>query len=222
LGLSLVFRFSCIEIMVELSKQTELHTGPPIKDLIVDQIPFLPWVFTVNFVVWGAGVLPAAVYFVFKDPLGYARYSVTDGLLALTRGLCICVTWLGAVAVPTVVDDSAATNFLVRITRPITLLLEKSHPLQMNKDLFFSGHAATSFLLFLYAVRYPGLRWWMLVTHLLVVATVFLGHMHYTIDVVGAWAVTFSIYALREANVRSMFGLAGKPAGSQASVATIP
>jgi len=31
-----------------------------------------------------------------------------------------------------------------------------------------------------------------------VVATVFLSHLHYTIDVLGAYAVTFAIYAARE------------------------
>ncbi len=34
--------------------------------------------------------------------------------------------------------------------------------------------------------------------HVLVVASVFLAHLHYAIDVAGAYAVTFALFALRE------------------------
>jgi hypothetical protein len=37
-----------------------------------------------------------------------------------------------------------------------------------------------------------------LAASLAVTATVMLAHIHYSIDVVGAWAVTFAIFALRE------------------------
>ena len=68
----------------------------------------------------------------------------------------------------------------------------------LTKDLFFSGHTATTFLLLLYVWRFPRLRWVMLTGHLLVVASVFLAHLHYTIDVIGAYAITFSLFTLRE------------------------
>jgi hypothetical protein len=44
----------------------------------------------------------------------------------------------------------------------------------------------------------------MLALHLLVVASVFLAHLHYTIDVIGAYAITFTLFALREWNVRGL------------------
>jgi membrane-associated phospholipid phosphatase len=37
-----------------------------------------------------------------------------------------------------------------------------------------------------------------LAAHLLVVLSVLLAHIHYSIDVVGAWAVTLALFALRE------------------------
>ena len=36
----------------------------------------------------------------------------------------------------------------------------------------------------------------MAVLHVVVVASLFLAHLHYSIDVVGAWAITFAVYAL--------------------------
>jgi membrane-associated phospholipid phosphatase len=80
----------------------------------------------------------------------------------------------------------------------------------LTKDLFFSGHTATTLLLLLYAWRDPPLRWAMLVGHVAVVASVFFSHLHYTIDVVGAYAITFSLFVLREADVRAL--LAGRAA----------
>ncbi|MBM4380479.1 MAG: hypothetical protein FJ086_14485, partial [Deltaproteobacteria bacterium] len=50
------------------------------------------------------------------------------------------------------------------------------------------------------------LRWPMLAGHVVVVASVFLSHLHYTIDVVGAYALTFSLFVLREGDVRRMLG----------------
>jgi len=37
------------------------------------------------------------------------------------------------------------------------------------------------------------------VGHWVTVTVVLLSHLHYTIDVVGAWAVTYSLYVLAEA-----------------------
>ncbi len=68
----------------------------------------------------------------------------------------------------------------------------------LTKDLFFSGHTATTFLLVLYLWRFPRLRAPALAGHVLVVASVFLSHLHYAIDVAGAYAVAFAIFALRE------------------------
>ena len=68
----------------------------------------------------------------------------------------------------------------------------------LTKDLFFSGHTATTFLLLLYLWPHRRLRFIALGAHALVVASVLLSRLHYSIDVAGAWAVTFAVYALRE------------------------
>src|SRR5205807_671587 len=68
----------------------------------------------------------------------------------------------------------------------------------LTKDLFFSGHTATTFLLLLYVWPHRKLRWPMLAAHVLVVVSVFFSHLHYTIDVAGAYGITYGIFALRE------------------------
>jgi hypothetical protein len=55
----------------------------------------------------------------------------------------------------------------------------------------------------------------MLVGHVLVVASVFLAHLHYTIDVVGAYAITFSLFVLFEADLRALLRGGGSPAQAQ-------
>jgi membrane-associated phospholipid phosphatase len=81
---------------------------------------------------------------------------------------------------------------------PVQVFGRNAIGVYLTKDLFFSGHAATTFLLMLYLWRRPGLRALALAAHLLAVATVLLSRIHYAIDVVGAWGVTFAIYAARE------------------------
>src|SRR5437870_5593910 len=57
------------------------------------------------------------------------------------------------------------------------------------------------------AARYIYLLWiaaYVPVAHVLVVTTVVLAHLHYTIDVIGAYAVTFSIFVLREGDAKAL------------------
>ncbi len=84
------------------------------------------------------------------------------------------------------------------IVSPFGFFNRGANQLYLTKDLFFSGHVSTTFLLLLYVWPHRRMRRWMLLGHALVVGSVFLSHLHYTIDVVGAYAVTFSIFALRE------------------------
>ena len=54
----------------------------------------------------------------------------------------------------------------------------------------------------------------LLVLHLLVVASVLFAHLHYSIDIVGAYAITFALFALREAPVRAWLDGHVLPPGS--------
>jgi membrane-associated phospholipid phosphatase len=94
--------------------------------------------------------------------------------------------------------SSAFFQALVELCTPGGLLGKNAAHVYLTKDLFFSGHTGVTFLLLLYVWPYRRLRWLMLTGHVLVVLSVLLSHLHYTIDIVGAYAIAFSLYTLRE------------------------
>ncbi len=65
----------------------------------------------------------------------------------------------------------------------------------LTRDLFFSGHTATLFILFLTANRRVTRIAFMVLT-LVVAAAMLLQHVHYSIDVVAAFFFTYADYAL--------------------------
>ncbi|MHC4829180.1 MAG: phosphatase PAP2-related protein [Planctomycetota bacterium] len=205
---SFVFRYGCFAFMVWLALHAERRPAPHLPDAIIDRTPYLPWVQAHNYTLWVACYLPVALIFMVKDARRFVRYMLLSGLLAVTRGLCILATGLGPV--------TGADNNVVRLQDPETFqraflgivdvtraLVSDAPHIYLTKDLFFSGHTATTFLLLLYVWRYPWLRWPMLVGHILVVLSLFFGHIHYTIDVIGAYAITLSFFALAEGNMKA-------------------
>jgi membrane-associated phospholipid phosphatase len=75
----------------------------------------------------------------------------------------------------------------------------------LTKDLFFSGHTATMFILFL-IVRNLKLKALFLITTFLVGLAVLLQHVHYTVDVLAAPAFAFAAYKI-VMNVRNRLKL---------------
>ncbi len=195
------FRFACYGVMVWLALWSEGRPAPHLPDVIIDAVPYAPLVDRYNYWLWVAGYVPVAVALLWRDPLRFNRYMVTSGLLALVRGLCIAVTGLGPVDGPDVHagQSLASLNNLLSVVVPWNFFSpDGGARLWFTKDLFFSGHTATTFLLLLYVWRWKALRWPMLLAHVAVVASVFLAHLHYTIDVLGAYAVVLALFTLRE------------------------
>jgi membrane-associated phospholipid phosphatase len=65
----------------------------------------------------------------------------------------------------------------------------------LNKDLFFSGHTATLFLIFLYLPGQPARRVFLPVI-LTVAMLLLLQHVHYTIDVVAAFPFAYAAFRM--------------------------
>lgn len=63
-------------------------------------------------------------------------------------------------------------------------------------DLFFSGHTGAPFLMALVYWRQKTLRYFFLLASVFFGAVVLLGHIHYSIDVVAAFFITFTIFQL--------------------------
>jgi hypothetical protein len=191
-ALSLVFRYACYGVMVWLALWAEARPAPTLPDVLLDAVPYVEWIDRWNYLAWVVAYVPVAIALFVTDGPRFVRYMVTSGLVALARGVSIAVTGLGAVSG---VDRHAGLDFDARLSAFARLMTPAFfHPdggarVYLTKDLFFSGHTATTLLL-LYVWPNPKLRWPMLAAHVVIVASVFFAHLHYTIDVIGAYAVT--------------------------------
>lgn len=199
---SLAFRLGCYFVMVWLALWAEARPAPTLPDLLLEWVPYVPAVDKYNYLLWLCSYVPIALWLMVTDAERFIRYMVSSGLIALIRGVSIVVTGLGAV---TGKDLHAGMDFDTRLSAFLHLITPfgffdtgAGARVYLTKDLFFSGHTSTTLLLLLYVWKFPRLRWAMLVTHVAVVASVFLAHLHYTIDVIGAYAITLALFTARE------------------------
>jgi len=198
---AVAFRWACYAAMTALALWNESRPAPTVPDLVLERLPYLPWVDRANYLLWLGLYLPLAAALLLVEPRRWVRYMVTGGLVSLARGVTIALTGLGAPDPAHAGPGIGGRDFwsaFAELISPLGVFRRDAIAVYLTKDLFFSGHAATTFLLWLYLRDRPRLAWPALAAHLLVVASVMLAHLHYAIDVVGAWAVTFALYVLRE------------------------
>lgn len=201
LATAFTVRFTCFAAMLWMALWAEARPAPSLPDAVLEVVPYVAAVDRYNYAVWLLAYVPVALGLWAADVRRFGRYMVTSGLLSLVRGACIVATGLGPVRGPDVnagMDLAARKEAFLHLLNPLGLWGRGPAHVYLTKDLFFSGHTATTFLLLLYVWPHPRLRWPMLAGHVAVVVTVFLSHLHYTIDVAGAYAMAFTAYALAE------------------------
>jgi hypothetical protein len=188
--------------MTAVAVWAELRPAPgALPDLVLDRLPYVEKVANANYLLWLAVYLPLSVAFLVTEPQRWIRYMVTGGLVSLARGLTLAVTGLGPPdAEKAGVGLAGRDPFQawLELVSPWSVFAQGSAQAYLTQDLFFSGHTATTFLLVLYLWPRRRLRWVALGAHVLVVASVLLARLHYTVDVLGAWAFTFALFAARE------------------------
>ena len=198
---ALLFRALCYAAMTAAALWNELRPAPTLPDLVLARVPYVPAVANANYLLWLAVYLPLTVALVWLSARRFARYTVTAGIVSLARGVTLLATGLGAPdpahAGPGVSGHDPLRAF-VALVSPWQVFAKDAMAAYLTKDLFFSGHTATTFLMLLYLWPHRRLRWLALAGHAAVVASVFLAHLHYTIDVLGAYAVALAVFAVRE------------------------
>jgi hypothetical protein len=198
---ALLFRAGCYAAMTAAAVWNELRPAPTLPDAVLAHVPYVPFVARSNYVLWLAVYLPLSVGLLLSSSRRFVRYTVSAGLVSLIRGMTLLATGLGAPdpvrAGPGIGGRDPVGAFLALLS-PWQVFAKDAMAAYLTKDLFFSGHTATTFLLLLYLWPDRRLRWPAVAAHALVVLSVFLSHLHYTIDVLGAYAVAFAVYALRE------------------------
>jgi hypothetical protein len=195
------FRYACYAAMTALALWGERRPAPTVPDLAIAWVPYVPWVNQINYWLWLAVWLPLVALFLLQAPRRWMRYMVTGGLVSLARGACIALTGLGAPDPVHAGPGIGARDFWTayrELLSPFGVFGRDAMAAYLTKDLFFSGHVATTLLLWLYLRGRPRMAPVALVAHLLVTASVLFSHLHYGIDLVGAWAITFAIFVLRE------------------------
>jgi hypothetical protein len=208
LAAAMVFRYLCHSLMLIPVLLNELRPAPTVPDLLLQIVPRLDWLAHINYYLWIACYFPPAFYLLWRDRRLFARFILIDGAISLTRGLMIPMTGLGP---PFGADANALRPFDLwptwwKLVDPVRALFGDAAGIYLTKDMFFSGHVATTFLLYLFS-RKLGRREArvFLALHLFSLLVVLFSHLHYTIDVIGAYAVTFTLFTLGEPWLRRRF-----------------
>ena len=146
----LAFRYGCHSIMLLLALLAERRPAPTLPDAVLALVPYVPWVHRWNFLIWLGFYVPPAAALAVVDFRRFLRFLVAGGLLSLLRGLCILATGLGPVQGPDLnagMSLSAVFEAWFQLVNPLSSLVGQAAQVQLTKDLFFSGHTATTFQL---------------------------------------------------------------------------
>lgn len=205
----IAFRYACFVAMLGMALVAEARPAPSLPDAVLAHVPYVPAVARYNYFIWVVAYVPVALTLLTRDTSRFRRYMITAGILTLLRGVTILATGMGPVRGPDVnagIDAATRWKGLWEILLMRGVLTQNSPLIYLTKDLFFSGHTATTCLLLLYVWRWPALRWVTLAAHVGVVTSVYLAHLHYTIDILGAYAVALALFAWREGGLAHALG----------------
>ncbi|GAB3988490.1 hypothetical protein GCM10028807_11260 [Spirosoma daeguense] len=157
----------------------ERHSGPVLHDWLLARIPPVDVSLIIFLVIWAAALL--LLIRVRRSPAIFMMFVYSYVIVSLSRMLSINLLPL---------DPPVG---LIPMVDPITNAFYGK--VYITKDLFYSGHTSTIFLIFL-CLR----RWWdrffVFIGTLLVGALLLVQHVHYTIDVMGAFVFTYPLYRL--------------------------
>ncbi len=172
---SLIFFALCYYINELAIQFATERAGNAVPDIILSNTPALP---VDNLFIWGTIALAVvSVGLAFSHPKRIAFMFKTAGLFFLIRSGFTSLTHLGPFA-PHIADDFGAS-----VNRAF-----------FGGDLFFSGHTGLPFLAALAFWHEKLWRYIFLACSVFFATIVLLGHIHYSIDVMSAFFITYGIY----------------------------
>ena len=169
---SLPFFFQAIEQRNGISFNDYLLSWLPAYDLSI-------YIFTV---IWSMTLLTFSRFK--QDPNIFLTFLWGFILINLSRFVSIGLIPLNAPADLIPIHDPISNHFY--------------GPKFITKDLFFSGHTASTFLLLLCLEKKNLVFYIFLLYHINTVFFLIITHEHYTIDILGAYFITYSIYTFME------------------------
>ncbi len=153
------------------------HESNYVTDIILSNIP----VFQVDgLFLWGTFVLLFSVLAICLWRLEWTPFIVSSlGFFYLIRSVFVSLTHIAPFPEHATLDVGQALGKIIA-----------------GGDMFFSGHTGAPFLLALIFWQHLRLRYFFLAWSIFFAIIVLLGHLHYSIDVLSAYFITFTIYEL--------------------------
>ena len=173
--LAIVFFLASLVCNFYAGSYATREAGNSVSDLILDHLPVynITYIFIYGTVFFWTILVLITIYRPQRIPFVLKSIS----LFILVRSLFVMLTHIGPAAGHVVLP---AVNIMDDFT--------------FGGDLFFSGHTGLPFLLALIYWEDTRLRALFLFTTVLFASVVLLGHIHYSIDVLGAVFITHTIF----------------------------
>ncbi len=195
--MALLWRYVSHTVMLGLCLLNEARPAPSLPDAVLAVVPRIDWIARHNYHLWVLAYIPVAAWLWRRDRRNFLAFLYIGGAVSLLRGVTVNLTGLGPVDGPDV-NAGAPLETLwaawLGLVNPFSALTTDVAHVSLTKDLFFSGHVSSTFLLALHCRRQPLLGPVAWVAHGLTVLVVIFSHLHYTVDVVGAWAIVMAIH----------------------------
>jgi len=155
-----------------------VHASSPVTDLILSNIR----VYDVDgiFIYGSIAMWVFFAFLMFRRPKEIPFTFKALSLFILIRALFITLTHIGPFYPAVLIHSSFMNKF------------------DPGADLFFSGHTGLPFLFALIFWKKKSLRIFFLCASIIFGAAVLMGHLHYSIDVLGAFFITYSIFHMAE------------------------
>jgi hypothetical protein len=181
--ISLLFSFCVLGLALVANHYAGIYVtekaSNPVTDIILDNVR----VYDVDAIFIYGPVLMwlfvAAI--IFSHPQRLPFIIKSTGLLYLVRSVFISLTHIGPFPVHAVIPSTGLFGYL-----------------GSGADLFFSAHTAAPFLLALIFWENKPLRVLFIFLSIMFGVVVLLGHLHYSIDVLSAFFITYGIYRIAE------------------------
>jgi len=199
-----IFHYLAYIFMQTLALFAELQRGPVLNDFVLDKLIFVSNLSFITTTFWSIMLVASLIMlsiFKVKIAIDYLRIGA---VVSIFRGIFISLTTLGPpskVWVPDVMKkltfNDINFSLLIKQWIPIDVLSGGSgiSAAYLTQDLFFSGHTATTFLFLLLVPRQSKLFYIFLIYHVITVVALFLSHLHYSIDILGAYFIVYAIYS---------------------------
>ncbi|MFH1246191.1 MAG: phosphatase PAP2-related protein [Candidatus Liptonbacteria bacterium] len=176
---SLVILFVALVINYYAGTYATEVASNPVTDIILSNTPVLD---VDGIFVYGAIVLWVGIIIVLMSDIKLAPFTIkSTALFVFVRAIFITLTHIA----PFPESINLVSNFIL-------------NKLTFGADLFFSGHTGLPFLMALIYWEHRTARAVFLGASIIFGVSAVLGHLHYSIDVLAAYFITYTIFHIAE------------------------